>query len=73
MFRAGHAIRLDIASSNFPRFDRSPGNGTLSANATEADLTGQRQAVFHDAARPSHIVLPLIPPPDVAANRPSAG
>ena len=61
VFKAGHAIRVDIASSNFPRFDRNPGNGTLSAAATEADLTVQQQTVFHDAGRPSRIVLPVIP------------
>ncbi len=61
VFKAGHAIRIDIASSNFPRFDRNPGNGTLSADATEADLTVQEQTVFHDAGRPSRIVLPVIP------------
>lgn len=60
VFKAGHRIRVDIASANFPRFDRNPGNGTLSADATEADLTVQHQTVFHDSARPSHIVLPLI-------------
>jgi len=48
VFKAGHSVRVDVASSNFPRFDRNPGNGTLSAEAT-------------DAERPSHILLPLIP------------
>jgi hypothetical protein len=61
VFKAGHAIRVDIASANFPRFDRNPGNGTLSAVATEADLTVQQQTVFRDADRPSRIVLPVIP------------
>lgn len=65
VFKAGHAIRVDIASSNFPRFDRNPGNGALSASATEADLTAARQTVFHDAARPSRIVLPVIPRPSL--------
>jgi predicted acyl esterase len=63
VFKAGHTIRVDIASSNFPRFDRNPGNGALSASATEADLITARQTLFHDAARPSRIVLPVIPRP----------
>ncbi|GAA3385740.1 CocE/NonD family hydrolase [Cryptosporangium minutisporangium] len=61
VFKAGHSIRVDVASSNFPRFDRNPGNGKLSAEATEADLTMQHQTVFHDAERASHILLPVIP------------
>ena len=61
VFKAGHALRVDIASTNFPRFDRNPGNGVVPAEATEDDLTVQHQTVFHDAARPSRIVLPVIP------------
>ncbi|TNY35935.1 CocE/NonD family hydrolase [Thermomonospora catenispora] len=47
-FRAGHRIRVEIASSNFPRFDRNPA-------AERAE-----QTVFHDAARPSWITLPIM-------------
>jgi len=58
VFGAGHRIRLDISSSNFPRFDVNPNTGEpLNAN------TGWRVAnntVFHDRGRPSHIVLPVV-------------
>ena len=59
VFRAGHRIRVDISSSNFPRFDRNPNTGTTWG--VESDLRTARQAICHDAARPSHIVLPVIP------------
>ena len=58
VFGAGHRIRVDISSSNFPRFDVNPNTGEpLNAN------TGWRVAtntVFHDAERPSRIILPVV-------------
>lgn len=59
MFKAGHRIRLDIASSNFPRFDRNPQTGEASGEASRLEPALQR--VFHDDLRPSHVVLPVIP------------
>ena len=59
VFKRGHRIRLDISSSNFPRFDVNPNTGE--------PLNQQRQwrvatnAVYHDAEHPSRIVLPIIP------------
>ena len=58
-FLAGHRVRLEVSSSNFPRFARNPNNGVLPTEARETDLTPARQAVFHDAARPSRLVLPV--------------
>jgi putative CocE/NonD family hydrolase len=61
VFKQGHRIRVDIASSNFPRFDVNPNTGEpLGRNrrAISADNT-----IYHDASRPSHIVLPLVPAP----------
>ena len=58
VFAAGHRIRLDISSSNFPRFDVNPNSGEalgLDRRKVVADNT-----VFHDAVRPSHVVLPVI-------------
>ena len=58
VFKKGHRIRVDIASSNFPRFDVNPNTGEplgLHRRAIAADNT-----IYHDAARPSHIVLPII-------------
>ncbi len=59
MFKVGHRIRLEIASSNFPRFDRNPQTGQGAAEASRLEPALQR--VFHDTMRPSHIVLPIIP------------
>ncbi len=59
VFGKGHRIRLDLSSSNFPRFDVNPNTGEpLNANRRQAVA---ENTVHHDAARPTHIVLPLIP------------
>ncbi len=59
LFKAGHRIRLEIASSNFPRFDRNPQTGETSSEASRLEPALQR--VFHDEIRPSYVMLPLIP------------
>lgn len=59
LFRAGHRIRLEISSSNFPRFDRNLNTGNGSATDTETRIA--HQTVFHDAQRPSYLCLPVIP------------
>jgi putative CocE/NonD family hydrolase len=59
VFRAGHQIRLDVASSNFPRFDRNTNTGGTIAREGHAALRTADNRVFHDRARPSHVVLPL--------------
>jgi hypothetical protein len=59
VFKKGHRIRVDISSSNFPRFDANPNTGeALGRNrrVTTADNT-----IHHSAAYPSHIILPLAP------------
>jgi putative CocE/NonD family hydrolase len=59
VFKKGHRIRIDISSSNFPKFDCNPNTGEpLGQNrrVVRADNT-----VYHDQARPSHVILPLIP------------
>ncbi len=63
VFKVGHRLRVDISSSNFPCFDRNPGNGAPAATATEQDFVVADQTIFHDAGRPSHITLPIIPRP----------
>ncbi|QNN53931.1 CocE/NonD family hydrolase [Nocardioides mesophilus] len=59
-FGAGHRIRLQVASSNFPRFDRNPQSMVDPATATIADFVTAEQRVFHDAARPSRLLLPIV-------------
>ncbi len=61
VFKAGHRLRVDVASSNFPCYDRNPGNGALAATATEADFVVAEQTICHDADHPSCITLPVIP------------
>jgi hypothetical protein len=59
VFLAGHRIRLEISSSNFPHYDRNPNTGR--AAASEEDMVSAAQTVYHDAQHPSHILLPIIP------------
>jgi putative CocE/NonD family hydrolase len=59
VFKRGHRIRVDIASSNFPRFDINPNTGEpLGDHRRERIATN---TIHHDGAHPSHIVLPVIP------------
>jgi hypothetical protein len=60
LFRAGHRIRLEVSSSNFPRFDRNTNSGGVIAHETEADFIVATNRVWHDESRPSHLVLPVI-------------
>jgi putative CocE/NonD family hydrolase len=61
IFRRGHRIRVDVSSSNFPRFDVNPNTGEpLNGNRRTAVATN---TIHHDREHPSHIVLPLIPAP----------
>ncbi len=57
-FAPGHRIRIEVASSNFPRFDRNMNTG--GDNITEATGVIARNQVFHSAQYPSQIRLPLV-------------
>ena len=59
VFKAGHRIRVEISSSNFPRFDRNPNTGNLVAE--DAVLKPALQTVIHNAEHPSHVTLPIVP------------
>jgi putative CocE/NonD family hydrolase len=59
VFRRGHRIRLEVSSSNFPRFDRNPNTGGPIAD--EKRLLKATQTIYHDRAHPSYLVLPVIP------------
>ena len=59
-FQPGHAIRVHVTSSHFPQFDRNPNTGDKFG--TSAKVQVAQQTVYHDAERPSHILLPVIPP-----------
>jgi len=59
VFLKGHRLRVEISSSNFPRFDRNPNTGGVVANETK--LLRATQTVYHDRERPSHVVLMAMP------------
>jgi uncharacterized protein len=59
VFLPGHRVRLDISSSNFPRFDRNLNTGE--DQATSSRRQAATQTIFHDSRYPSHILLPVIP------------
>ncbi|HXX18233.1 MAG TPA: CocE/NonD family hydrolase, partial [Candidatus Acidoferrum sp.] len=59
LFAAGDRIRLEIASSAFPLYDRNPGSGVPSCRATSWDWRRSTQIVFHTADRPSALHLPV--------------
>jgi uncharacterized protein len=59
LFKKGHRIRVEISSSNFPRFDRNTNTGESGKDSKE--LISATQRVFHSERYPSHIVLPVIP------------
>jgi uncharacterized protein len=59
VFLPGHRIRLEISSSNFPRFDRNLNTAEVQATGTRWQRA--RQTIFHDARHPSHVTLPVIP------------
>jgi len=59
VFLKGHRIRVEISSSNFPRYDRNLNTGLPIGTSHEARPA--RQTVLHSPAYPSHILLPVIP------------
>jgi putative CocE/NonD family hydrolase len=60
VFLAGHCMRLEISSSNFPRFDRNTNTGGAIATEGEQDLVQAVNRVYHDSAHPSYLLLPII-------------
>jgi len=59
VFLAGHKLRLEVSSSNFPRFDRNLNTGEEQAGGTR--MSKATNVIYHDKARPSALVLPLVP------------
>ena len=58
IFKKGHRIRVDIAGSNFPRFDINPNSGEqLNNNRRKVKAVN---TIYHDRNRSSHILLPII-------------
>ena len=61
LFKAGHRIRVEISSSNFPMFDRNPNTGHPFGQDSELQIADQ--TIFHDKDRPSMITLPIVAAP----------
>jgi putative CocE/NonD family hydrolase len=59
VFLAGHKLRLEVSSSNFPRFDRNLNTGGIQARATR--MIKATNVVYHDKAHPSALVVPVVP------------
>jgi putative CocE/NonD family hydrolase len=59
VFKAGHRIRVDITSSNFPRWDRNPNTGhTFGA---DSETVVAHQTILHDPDHVSYVTLPIVP------------
>ncbi len=68
VFKKGHTLRLEISSSNFPRFDRNQNTGTTRYLKTSDGPAGNRfvsatNAIYHDVEHPSALILPVVPVP----------
>ena len=59
VFKAGHCICLQIASSAFPKYDRNHNTGAPLGKTTEFAIAEQR--IYHDSEHPSAVVLPIVP------------
>jgi putative CocE/NonD family hydrolase len=59
VFLAGHKLRLEISSSNFPRFDRNLNTGEEQARSNT--MVKATNTVLHDREHPSSLVLPIVP------------
>jgi len=56
---AGHRLRVEVASASLPVFSRNLNTG--GHNEKETDFVAAEQRIYHDAAHPSHVLLPVIP------------
>jgi len=60
LFAKGHKIRLDVSSSNFPHFDVNPNTGAPEGQGLARSVA--TNTLFVDRSRPSHVLLPIVPP-----------
>jgi uncharacterized protein len=61
LFAAGHQIRLEISSSNFPHYDRNLNTGR--PTGVDAEMVSAQQTVYHDREHPSSVTLPVMSAP----------
>jgi hypothetical protein len=60
VFLPGHRVRLEVSSSNFPRFDRNSNTGGEITRETADQYQPAINRIFHDAEHPSRLILPII-------------
>jgi len=60
VFACGHRIRLQVSSSNYPRFDRNPNSTVEPALAAENDFRIAHQTVLHNPTHPSRLVMSVM-------------
>ncbi|HKW56204.1 MAG TPA: CocE/NonD family hydrolase [Candidatus Acidoferrum sp.] len=59
VFLPGHKLRLEVSSSNFPRFDRNLNTGELQSRGTR--MIKATNVIYHDKEHPSALILPVVP------------
>ena len=59
VFLAGHKLRLEVSSSNFPRFDRNLNTGEDAGSGIR--IVKATNSIYHDREHPSAVVLPVVP------------
>lgn len=59
VFKKGHRIRIDVSSSNYPRFDVNPNTGDPLGDYRH--MVPADNTIYHESAHPSHVILPVIP------------
>ncbi len=60
VFGAGHRVRLEVASSNFPRFDVNLGTGGEVSRESFAQAVVAENRIYHESLGPSHLLLPVM-------------
>jgi uncharacterized protein len=58
-FKKGHSIRVEVASTAFPKYDRNPNTGEPLGTSTRLEMAQQK--VYHDPQHASYILLPIVP------------
>jgi hypothetical protein len=59
VFPAGHKLRLEVSSSNFPCFDRNLNAGEIQSRGTR--MIKATNLIYHDKTHPSALILPVVP------------
>ena len=55
----GSRLRVEVASASYPYFSRNLNTG--GHNEMETEFVTAKQTIYHDAKRPSHVLLPMLP------------